>query len=344
MQKELNRSNSIGDSSGIMYFANTILKNGKIELDSVRQICSFVNNIRVNFNSAIAFFEYLGFIHISESLIIPTEDGQKLYAFINNGFKELFCETCLRKIITDAVIDTSALKFDLSKGKYYIQRYGFPITAAVFRNVLIQFGALTERPDGTLEIADRYELIFAKCQKGVKSKMSLDTLKKRLAQQEIQGEIAELFVFEYEKKRLIGTINATRVRHISDIDVSAGYDIASFENGEASEYNRFIEVKSYRGKLLFYWSKNEMDVASLHRERYYVYLVNMDKINEFGYAPTIIQDPVSIIVNSDEWLMQPTSYLVLPTSRQSVNCGITFLEDDQYASSNSQLMLRTSSI
>ena len=312
MQKELNRSNSIGDSNGIMYFANTILKNGEIELDSVRQICSFVNNVRINFNSAIAIFEYLGFIHISDSLLVPTENGQKLYTFIDNGFEELFCETCLSKLIADAVINVSAFKFDLSKGKYYVPKYGFPITAVVFRNVLIQFNAFTERPDGTLELAERYEPVFAKCQKSIKLKISLDTLKKRLKLQEIQGELAELFVFEYEKKRLAGTINVARVRRISDIDVSAGYDITSFENGEISEYNRFIEVKSYRGRLSFYWSKNEIDIASLHRERYYIYLVNMDKINELDYVPTIIQDPVGAVVNSDGWLMQPTSYLVLP--------------------------------
>lgn len=313
MQEELRRSNTIGDSEGILYFAGTVLKNGEIRRDSARQICSFINDIRINFNSAIAFFEYLGFLSVSSNSLTPTEEGKKLFALLDGGFEEALCEACLGKITTDAIIDITALKFDTANSRYYIQKHGFPISAAVFRNVLIQLRALSERSDGALELTEHYEPIFTKAQKTTKQKMSLETLKKRLEQQEAQGEIAELYALEYEKNRLVGTLNADRVKRISDIDISAGYDIVSFENGSSSEYDCFIEVKSFVGNIHFYWSMNEIEVATLYGDKYVLYLVNAEKTSEPDYIPTIIRNPARVVIESDNWLMQSTSYLVLPT-------------------------------
>lgn len=314
MQEELRRSNTIGDSKGILYFASTVLKNGEIKRDSARQICSFINDVRINFNSAVAFFEYLGFINTSANLLIPTEDGKKLYSLLgDSGFEKTLCEACLNKVTTDEIIDINALRFDVVKGKYYIQRHGFPIAAAVFRNVLIQLNALSELRDGSgsLELSERYEGIFAKVQKKEQRRLSLDALKKQLEQQEIQGEVAEKYVVEYEKARLTKAL-AKKVKRISDIDVSAGYDVVSFETDTSIEYDRFIEVKSFVGHPHFYWSKNEIEVATIYGEKYYIYLINAEKITEYEYVPTIIRNPVKTVIESDSWLMQPTSYLVLP--------------------------------
>ena len=49
---------------------------------------------------------------------------------------------------------------------------------------------------------------------------------------------------EYEKRRL-GIADGTKVKRISDIDVSAGYDIVSVNTPEAVVSNRFIAV-SYK--------------------------------------------------------------------------------------------------
>ena len=52
--------------------------------------------------------------------------------------------------------------------------------------------------------------------------MSLEQLKKRLENNELAGEEAELFVLEYKRQRL-GPEGGKKVKRISDIDVSAGY-------------------------------------------------------------------------------------------------------------------------
>lgn len=315
MQEELRRSNTIGDSRGILYFASIVLKSEKILRVSARQICSFVEGIRINFNGAVAFFEYLGFIEVSVDSLKPTEDGKKLYSLLVDGFEEALCEACLYKVTADGIIDISALRFNATKGRYYIQRHGFPIATAVFRNVLIQLKALTELQDGagSLEINEHYESIFTKVQKRERQKLSLESLKKQQELQEIQGEVAEEFVIGYEKARLFSTILADKVKHISGIDVCAGYDIVSYEDDTSVQYDRFIEVKSFLGQPHFYWSKNEIEVATLYGDKYYLYLVDAERFAENGYAPTIIRNPSKTVIESDSWLMQATSYLVLPT-------------------------------
>lgn len=315
MQEELIRSNTIGDSRGILYFASTILKDDVIVRDSARKICSFVDGIRIDFNAAVALFEYLELIRTEKNALVPTEEGRALYSFIQSGFEEKLCEKCLSRITIDEVIDIEALRFDVIQGKYYIQRYGFPMAAAVFRNMLIQLNALSERGDssGSLEISERYETIFAKILKKKKRRMSIEALKKKLEQQEIQGEIAEEYVLKYERKRFSDVTLHVKVKRISGIDVTAGYDIVSFENSTSGEYDKFIEVKSFKGQPHFYWSKNEIEVATLYGDKYYLYMVDMDKIEGIDYIPTVIKNPVMKVIESGDWLMQPTSYLVLPT-------------------------------
>ncbi len=315
MQEDLRRSNTIGDSRGILYFAAIVLKSDQILRDSARQICSFVDGIRISFNGAVAFFEYLGFIEVSSDSLRPTEDGKKLYSLLGDGFEEALCEACLNKVTADGIIDISALRFDALKGRYYIQRHGFPIVAAVFRNVLIQLKALKELQDGSgsLEIIEQYEPIFTKIKKRARRKISLETLKKQLELQEIQGETAEVFVVGYEKARICSTVLADKVKRISGIDVTAGYDIVSYKDDTSVQYDRFIEVKSFLGQPHFYWSKNEIEVATLYGEKYYLYLIDAEKTSEAGYIPIIIRNPAKAVIESDSWLMQPTSYLVLPT-------------------------------
>lgn len=81
--------------------------------------------------------------------------------------------------------------------------------------------------------------------------------------------------------------------------VDAGYDIASYEDIESGETNRFIEVKSFSGTPTFYWSRNEMDVARLKKGRYFLYLVDREKVNNDNYVPMVIQNPYDTVLKND---------------------------------------------
>jgi hypothetical protein len=65
---------------------------------------------------------------------------------------------------------------------------------------------------------------------------------------------------------------ADRVRHVSEIDDGAGYDIESYTpEGEI----KYIEVKTTRGsaEASFFISANEVEFARQHRDNYYLYRV-----------------------------------------------------------------------
>lgn len=81
--------------------------------------------------------------------------------------------------------------------------------------------------------------------------------------QELQGERAEQFVLSYEAKRLEGHPTLSKIKQISVIDVTAGYDILSYNGVDSEKLDRFIEVKSYLGSPHFYWSQNEIEKARL---------------------------------------------------------------------------------
>ena len=99
---------------------------------------------------------------------------------------------------------------------------------------------------------------------------------------------------KYEKKRL-GVEGENKVKRISEIDVTAGYDIVSANSPNSTVANRFIEVKAV-SENGFYWSKNEYDIAKLLAADYYLYLVDLSKM-----MMTIMNLTLSIILYNILW-------------------------------------------
>ena len=120
--------------------------------------------------------------------------------------------------------------------------------------------------------------------------------------------MAELFVLKYEQKRL-GMPLASRVRRISEIDVTAGYDIVSFDNPSSTSLDRYIEVKAV-SHMGFHWSQNEYKIAKLKGPTYYLYLIDLSSIDQQSYSPLIINDPAKSIMQTDDWLIEPESYFI----------------------------------
>lgn len=100
-----------------------------------------------------------------------------------------------------------------------------------------------------------------------------------------------------------------KVRRISEIDVAAGYDIVSFDSNQSLEPDRFIEVKAV-SNAGFYWSRNEYEIAKLKGDTYYLYLVDLNRIDEQDYSPQMIQNPAVNVMDTDEWFVESQSYYV----------------------------------
>ncbi len=124
------------------------------------------------------------------------------------------------------------------------------------------------------------------------AKLTQAELFQRLESQRQRGDLAEQKVEEIERTRLqsLGRPDlAARVERISLQDVSAGYDINSFEKNDNP---RLIEVKSSVGSQInFEWSTGERAAAAEHGDAYYIYFV------PFSFTLPELISPVALLKN-----------------------------------------------
>lgn len=307
MHKELRRYSSIGNKRGILLLCNKILTKSKVSLGSVRTSCSFVNGCEINFNCGVLAFEAMNLISIYETDCFIAEPFFSSLS-TDKAITKL-CEIAFTFLIEEKLVNIELLKYNDQVDLFYIPKRAFSLQSSVFRNLLISLNAITA-VDGEFRIAKNYDKFFAKMIKRATRKLSLEQLQKKFIAEQEMGEEGELYVLHFEKSRKPFSLeDKERIRQISHIDVSAGYDIISFHD-EVTLKRRYIEVKTYRGTPHFYWSANEIDSAKIRGMDYFLYLVNADKIFEQDYAPEIIQNPYSSIVNSNDWKLIPSSFLV----------------------------------
>lgn len=313
MQKELRRYSSIGNKAGILLLCKKVLTGQMEDLSSIGASCSFINGVELNFKCGIIAFENIKLISVSDGKCIANDI---LYSAQNESlFLERLCRYCMNVLIQMDLIQIEHLKYNEQKDVFQIPMYAFKLECAVYRNMLITFGALV--PEGTLfTINDKFETAFSKFVSN-KRCVSQEQLLTKLEQQRIIGEKGEAFVISFERKRCPFTFKQlNKIKQISVIDASAGYDILSFEN-ELSDTKRYIEVKTYCGNVHFYWSANEIEAAKLRNVKYYLYLVDYNKIGYNGYAPVMIPNPYANIKDLSIWDMQPSSYVITTVMQES---------------------------
>ena len=140
--------------------------------------------------------------------------------------------------------------------------------------------------------------------------VNIEELQKRLQRNADNGKLAEEFAMRFEAKRLLSIGIEKPPQRISDIDVAAGYDIISYENGSSDTYDRFIEVKAVSHDCGFFWSENELGVAKNKGAKYFLYLIDLGSVNDPSYIPIMVSDPANSIMASPDWLVEPQSYRI----------------------------------
>ncbi|MBT7013977.1 MAG: DUF3883 domain-containing protein [Actinobacteria bacterium] len=181
------------------------------------------------------------------------------------------------------------------------------------RNFLIELGLIEyERTSNYYRISGKQLNLFETFLDN--SKFSQTELDIELKRQKEIGMSAELQVIDYEKKRLRSQPDlVNKIKHVATDDVSAGYDILSWEtkhdNGMAVP--RYIEVKAVSAvDSKFYWSQHEVKKAKDASDKYYLYLLPVKSEKELCIEDiNIIQDPAVKILNNPEiWITQVEKY------------------------------------
>lgn len=309
MQEELRRSNSIGTINGINQFLDLVFVQGTRGIDAIHQAFRYHSLAQFNCHLALLFFEELELIKVSSKKISLTKEGECLSTLSIDAKKEKLSELTFQHLLQENLINHERITVEPATGELRIPANIFSLSAAVYRNFLYEIGCFSKNgvyfSIASKTLHDRIESEIAI----KKKKISYAELLLKLQKQQDDGDAGEMFVVDYEQKRL--NPHQKSPKRISAIDVGAGYDILSYNNAYSTEFDRFIEVKSFRGQPHFYWSSNEKRVAEVLGENYFLYLVDLSAVEQEkeNYIPQIIANP-AITLLSDDWLIEPNSYRV----------------------------------
>ena len=134
-----------------------------------------------------------------------------------------------------------------------------------------------------------------------------------LEQQKWVGREAEHQALDFERQRLLRKGYATeaeKVRLISDSNVSAGFDIESYDGASPSlEFDRFIEVKSTSlEQPAFIWSANELATANGLGPKYWIYLATAFRPGIPQAQWIMINDPAAECEAGGRIYLEPLTY------------------------------------
>lgn len=308
MQDVLKRNSSIGNIQGILLFESKIFDENITSIDALKDIDKYEMGIQLNIPVAIAFFEYIEVINVKSKKITLSSKGRNLVSESANQRNILICNILLQKTINENLLNISNIHISRETGEIVFDSNAFSLSAAIFRNFLISSKCLFIDNSGFV-LNSIYEAEMRSLTKHKRKIISQEELMKQIEKEREDGELAEELVLKYEKERLPHM--STKIKQVSLIDVSAGYDILSYNSLSSSSYDRFIEVKCFHGEEHFYWSLNEKSVSELIGENYFIYLVDLDKYlrNPANFKPTIIQNP-SKSINSENWFIEATKFFV----------------------------------
>ena len=309
MLDELKNLKYHGGKEGLLFFICDVIGHNGITLRDAEVICSHAPGKRqLSVEDLLSYCLTLGWIRKEEDILTILPDFEPFLGD-KDELNDLLISSTVEQLFLCGIVNQTMFSYDSVQCNYAFKNELLPLTFSCVRNVLISQGFLVPQrePQGTrFYIAPPYDELIAKHCKTRRKQLSLERLKKQLEDNEISGEKAELFVLEFEKKR-IGIPLSEKIRRISEIDVSAGYDIVSFDSSESLEPDRFIEVKAVSSSG-FFWSKNEYEIAKLKGDAYYLYLVELNKVEEPGYTPDMIQNPAMSVMGSDRWFVEAQSY------------------------------------
>jgi len=302
---------SLGTESDVMKVLG-LFKSGCPSRTDIMKISEMIPGVNFSPEAIMDFLLSIGIL-INDEDECKYEVSAQILELSDDKIWELIVNSTIEKMFEENIIFSSYFEYESSEKRIRFLNEKLPLTYHSARDFLIELKVIERVNEEVIKffVSLFHEGIIEKCSKHHTMKMSLDELRRRLEDDAALGEKAEEFVISFEKKRIMK--QSENVRQISHIDVSAGYDIASFEGEYDLEYNRFIEVKAVSKHREFFWSKNEIDTARLKAGKYYLYLVDVNQTNTPNYEPVIISDPYKkIFLNEEEWTHQLEKCRVFP--------------------------------
>lgn len=301
-----------GNKDGFLFFLQSVVADKILSYEDVTILCAHApGGCHILLPEMIQYCAAFGWIHTENNAISVDSDAIALDGD-HNALNEQLVQSTIKVLFELGCFHSRMFSFDTISRRIIFHNELFPLYYSAIRNTLIDMGffdVIRSIQETTFLVAETFEKTLSKVCKQEKRKITLEQLKKKLQTDAEIGEKAEKFVLAFERER-IGVPLSESIKIISDIDVTAGYDIVSYESPVSYEYDRFIEVKAISHDMGFFWSRNEYEIAKLKGDTYYLYLIDIREIGKNEYIPTIIKNPAEVIMESSKWMVEPQSYHV----------------------------------
>lgn len=311
MLKELSKYENLGTPGYHLQLLRT-LRDSPEEKWLVKNVSELFHNRVIDnrsiFDGCLPLLSSIGIVEVNTSDEVTLDGSFLKYLESEMQMVDRLVERLLLAVNLDPIFHdmfcSEYISYDIIYRSIQIDNSAFPLKYSCFKQLLIDFRVLQEHPTKKFNkyiINGRYKKIFDKAvlPEIKKRKIGIEELRKTLEQNQIYGEEAERFVLTFENIRLNGK---REVIWVAEYSATEGYDIASYETDNSTDHNRFIEVKSYEKEPYFFWSRNEIDIARIKRDSYFIYLVDRSQMNLPGYTPIMIRDPYeNVYKNNTEW-------------------------------------------
>ena len=195
----------------------------------------------------------------------------------------------------------------------FVPEYLYNLKSSDLRNFLISLKIIKYTGDKYIVIDKKFYFEF------IKTKFSPQQLNLLLNKKAMLGLEAEKLILKHEKNKLKNYDKKLVPKHIALEDVSAGYDILSYQKENNSFKKIYIEVKAVSSSdFKFHLSNLEFTTSMKYKSSYYIYLLPVDFSNEtnFDYDKILKINNIdkNIFNKRSEWFVQNDGYLIYKKS------------------------------
>ena len=195
----------------------------------------------------------------------------------------------------------------------FVPEYLYNLKSSDLRNFLISLKIIKYTGDKYIVIDKKFYSEF------IKTKFSPQQLNLLLNKKALLGLEAEKLILKHEKNKLKNYDKKLLPKHIALEDVSAGYDILSYQKENNSFKKIYIEVKAVSSSdFKFHLSNLEFTTSMKYKSSYYIYLLPVDFSNEtnFDYDKILKINNIdkNIFNKRSEWFVQSDGYLIYKKS------------------------------
>ena len=227
-----------------------------------------------------------------------------------NSFDKVLFAKISKKSDYGQCLKEYLLNFTLKDGFYIFEPDSlYNNLSSDLRNFLISSKKINYK-NGSYFILDNSLLEFVK-----NKEFSPSELEKILKDKKQLGDDAEKLIFKKEQEKVDQINPSLKVDHVALRDVSAGYDIQSFEKKDDRIEKIYIEVKAVsKSNYEFHLSVKEKQTANKLKDKYFIYLLPVDKStpDKFDYNQLlkITNIDKSIFKNNLEWKVESDGFVI----------------------------------